>query len=108
MGGKLWSAEEIACLGTAPDRDVASRLGRCPKSTAVKRRTMGIAPFSGVGLSLSEVADYAKGNRSRVVDDYKILLVKTNFIAKCVFVGDVLTQGVVQSARSTTIYRNGP
>ena len=47
-------------------------------------------------------------NRSRVVDDYKILLVKTNFIAKCVFVGHVLTQGVVQSAGSTTIYQNGP
>ena len=51
--GPLWTAEDIALLGTLPDREVAQRLGRSLQSVTQKR--IKLVPFPR--LSFSEVMD---------------------------------------------------
>jgi hypothetical protein len=46
-GGAMWTEEELAVLGTAPDAEVAALLGRTVDGVACKRLRLGIAPFGG-------------------------------------------------------------
>lgn len=41
--GTPWTVEHIAALGTAPDGETASRLGRSRLAVCLKRRELGIA-----------------------------------------------------------------
>jgi hypothetical protein len=41
--GPLWSAEELALLGTMPDEDLAKQLGRTKEAVRVQRTRLGIA-----------------------------------------------------------------
>jgi hypothetical protein len=40
--GPLWTTEEIASLGTAPDGDVARRIGRTANAVRIMRERLGI------------------------------------------------------------------
>ncbi|MBM3981578.1 MAG: hypothetical protein FJ304_15135 [Planctomycetes bacterium] len=42
--GRAWTNDELALLGTAPDRVIGERIGRLRSTVAVKRRALGIAP----------------------------------------------------------------
>ena len=41
--GAVWTAEDLALLGTMPDAEVAARLGRTLEGVQLKREQMGIA-----------------------------------------------------------------
>ena len=45
--GPLWTAEETALLGTAPDAEVARRIGRTPEAVRVMRDRRGIPRPAG-------------------------------------------------------------
>jgi hypothetical protein len=45
--GPLWTAEEVALLGTAPDEEVARRIGRTPNAVRVMRDRLGIPRPAG-------------------------------------------------------------
>lgn len=45
----FWKAEEIALLGTMPDKDLAQQLGRSYVAVRRKRREMGIPPYKAPG-----------------------------------------------------------
>jgi hypothetical protein len=45
--GPLWTAEDIALLGTAPDRDVARQVGRTPNAVRVMRDRLGVPRPAG-------------------------------------------------------------
>jgi hypothetical protein len=47
--GRPWTAAEISALGSAPDRVIASRLGRSRASVIDKRIRLGIAAATGRG-----------------------------------------------------------
>jgi hypothetical protein len=45
----VWTEEEVALLGTAPDAEVAAQLGRTAEGVVIKRRKLGITPFGSRG-----------------------------------------------------------
>jgi hypothetical protein len=46
--GPRWTEEEVVLLGTAPDAEIARRIGRTKTAVYVKRWSMGItSPFRG-------------------------------------------------------------
>jgi hypothetical protein len=46
--GPRWTKKEVALLGTAPDEDIARRVGRTKTAIYMKRWSLGIAnPFEG-------------------------------------------------------------
>jgi hypothetical protein len=45
--GPLWTAEEIALLGTVPDEELARRIGRTPNAVRVMRDRLGIPRPTG-------------------------------------------------------------
>jgi hypothetical protein len=46
-GGRGWTAEEVALLGTMPDARLAGRLGRTVRAVARKRFDLGVPAHSG-------------------------------------------------------------
>ena len=44
---RAWSEEEVAMLGTMPDKEVAQRLGCCERSVSSERRRRGLAASKG-------------------------------------------------------------
>jgi hypothetical protein len=52
----LWTAEELALLGTMPDEDVAARIGRTATGVRVKRSRCGIPNPAGPWWTAEETA----------------------------------------------------
>jgi hypothetical protein len=41
-GPRRWKPEQLALIGTAPDDEVAARIGKTPKAVQVMRKRLGI------------------------------------------------------------------
>jgi hypothetical protein len=52
----LWTAEELALLGTMPDEDVAARIGRTATGVRVKRSRCRIPNPAGTWWNAQEIA----------------------------------------------------
>jgi hypothetical protein len=54
--GRVWSAEELALLGSAPDEEIAARIGRTSGAVRQARTSCGIPDYNGHQWTEEELA----------------------------------------------------
>jgi hypothetical protein len=55
QGPRAWKPEELALVGTAPDDEVANRIGRTTKAVFEMRKRLGLQTFKDRRLKLNRL-----------------------------------------------------